>query len=203
MLALSHRRAALLAPLLAALALPAPALANGRYPASGQIAVAPGDPKTLLVRATYGLLLSQDSGKTWGWIREPAVGYSGVEDPVMSFIQNGTLLAGIFEGLAEGTPDGCQWGFFPALTNKYVIDLSVTRSTRRAPSSSSPTASGRRRRLHHLPHAALADQRQRLDLDPGRRSLTRSSSASPSTPRRRTRCASTSAATPARPASPA
>ncbi len=109
----------------ATLAVPAPALANGRYPASGQIAVAPGDPKTVLVRATYGLILSLDGGKAWGWICEPAVGYSGVEDPVMSFTQNGTLLAGIFEGLAEGTPDGCQWGFFPPLNNKYVIDLSV------------------------------------------------------------------------------
>ncbi len=114
---------------LAALAvgtLAVPARANGRYPASGQIIVHPTNPDVLLVRATYGLMLSRDGGKTWGWICEPAVGYGNVEDPAMAFMSDGTLLAGIFEGLSIGTPDGCQWGFVQGgLLNKYVIDLSV------------------------------------------------------------------------------
>jgi hypothetical protein len=103
-----------------------PARANGRYPASGQIAVSPMSPSTLMVRATYGLMLSTDSGKTWGWLCEPAVGYGNEEDPEMAFMGNGTLLAGIFEGLSVGTPDACQWAFVPGtLLGKYVIDLSV------------------------------------------------------------------------------
>ena len=110
---------------LATLALASPALANGRYPASGQIIVHPTDPKTVLVRATYGLLLTHDAGKDWGWICEAAVGYAGVEDPSMGFMSGGTLLAGIFEGLVEGTPDGCTWSFVHALENKYVIDVAV------------------------------------------------------------------------------
>jgi MYXO-CTERM domain-containing protein len=126
----SSRRAAVLAAsslvALAAVVKAAPARANGRYPASGQIAVAPMDPKTILVRATYGLMLSRNGGQTWAWICEPAVGYSGVEDPMMSFMANGNLLAGIFEGLSVGSPDGCQWGFIGGgLLGKYVIDLSV------------------------------------------------------------------------------
>ena len=111
---------------LGAITLAGPARANGRFPASGQIILHPNDPDVLLVRATYGLMLSQDGGKTWGWICEPAVGYGNVEDPAMAFMSDGTLLAGIFEGLSVGTPDGCQWGFAQGgLLDKYVIDLSV------------------------------------------------------------------------------
>src|ERR1700742_3353827 len=98
--------------LLAALAvvmLAGPARANGRYPASGQIIVHPSNPDVLLVRATYGLMISTDHGKTWGWLCEPAVGYGNVEDPAMGFMSDGTILAGIFEGLSIGTPDACQW----------------------------------------------------------------------------------------------
>jgi photosystem II stability/assembly factor-like uncharacterized protein len=124
------RRAVFLAPALAAFAFAAPARANGRFPASGQIALDPSDPDTLLVEATYGLLLTHDGGKNWGWICEPAVGYGNVEDPVMAFMSNGTLLAGIFEGLSLGTPDGCQWGFADGgLSSRYVIDLSVDKVT--------------------------------------------------------------------------
>jgi hypothetical protein len=104
------------------------ARANGRYPAAGQIAVHPKDPKTLLVRATYGIMLSSDGAKSWGWICEPAVGYGNVEDPMMGFTSDGTVLAGIFEGLSVGQPNGCSWGFYPPLQNKYVIDLAVDKT---------------------------------------------------------------------------
>jgi hypothetical protein len=111
---------------LAALALTGPALANGRYPAAGQIAVSPSKPDTILVRATYGLLFSTNVGQSWQWICEPAVGFSSVEDPMMAFTADGTLLAGIFEGLSIGTPDGCSWSFAPGgLVNKYVIDVAI------------------------------------------------------------------------------
>ncbi len=116
------------AALLASLATltPAPALANGRYPAAGQIATYPSKPGTLLVRATYGLLLTTNGGQEWQWICEPAVGFNSEEDPVVSFAADGTIYAGIFEGLALGTPDGCSWSFVPgSLLGKYVIDLAV------------------------------------------------------------------------------
>src|ERR1700677_273630 len=78
----------------------APARANGRYPASSQLAVSPKDPSVMLVRATYGLLPSFDGGKTWSWVCEEAVGYDSEEDPTMAFTSDGTLLAGLFEGLS-------------------------------------------------------------------------------------------------------
>jgi hypothetical protein len=118
------RRAAALAAIGALLA-PAAAKANGRYPAAGQIAIHPGDPSTILVRATYGLLLTRDAGQRWDWICEGAVGFTGNEDPMISFAKDGTLLAGIFEGLSVSR-DACQWDFAGGgLTGHYVVDLAV------------------------------------------------------------------------------
>ena len=111
---------------LAASTLASPAQANGRYPAAGEIAVHPSNPKTILVRATYGFLLTTNGGQEWQWICEPAVGFNSEEDPVVSFTADGTILAGIFEGMSLGTPDGCSWSFVPGgLANKYVIDVAV------------------------------------------------------------------------------
>jgi MYXO-CTERM domain-containing protein len=126
----SFRGGAMLATLgcaaLATLGFAAPAHANGRYPASSQFALSPKDPSVMLVRATYGLLPSFDGGKTWSWICEQAVGYGNVEDPTMAFTSDGTLIAGLFEGLSVGTPDACVWEFNPvALANKNVIDISI------------------------------------------------------------------------------
>jgi photosystem II stability/assembly factor-like uncharacterized protein len=111
---------------LAALSLASPAHANGRYPAAGLIAIHPSKPDTILVRATYGSLLTKNGGQRWSWICEPAIGYGGFEDPMVSFTADGTILAGIFEGLSISHDLGCQWDFAPGgLSGKYVIDLAV------------------------------------------------------------------------------
>jgi MYXO-CTERM domain-containing protein len=122
----SGRWTALLVSSLSVCTLARPALANGRYPAAGQIVLSPRDPSTLLVRATYGILLSSNAGKSWEWVCEPAVGYNSVEDPMMAFTADGTILAGMLEGLGIGSPNACQWWFAPGgLLGKYVIDVDV------------------------------------------------------------------------------
>jgi MYXO-CTERM domain-containing protein len=119
----------LLAAALAVLAVPAVASANGRFPAAGQIALDPADPNTLLVRATYGLLVTHDHGQRWSWICEGSVGYGNIEDPMMAYTADGTLIAGVFEGLAVSHDSGCQFDFLAGgLDKKYVIDLSTERA---------------------------------------------------------------------------
>jgi len=105
-----------------------PALANGRFPASGQLAVDPSDPAHLVLRTTYGLTVSHDGGARWDWICEGAVGYGGTEDPMMAVTADGTLIAGIFEGLSVSHDHGCQWDFAQGgLKERYVIDLATER----------------------------------------------------------------------------
>lgn len=121
------RGAAALA-LLATLAAPAIARANGRYPAAGQIVIDPSDPGGILVRATYGILVRPTEGAAWSWICEESVGFSGNEDPMMGITADGTILAGIFEGLSVSHDHGCQWDFMQGgLDGKFAIDLSTER----------------------------------------------------------------------------
>jgi photosystem II stability/assembly factor-like uncharacterized protein len=116
----------MLAATIAALSISTPVLANGRYPAAGEIAIAPSDPQTILVRATYGILLTKNGGQRWEWVCEGAVGFNGSEDPMVSFTADGTILAGIFEGLSVSRDSGCQWSFVGGgLTQHYVVDLAV------------------------------------------------------------------------------
>ncbi|MEO5731690.1 MAG: hypothetical protein ABI134_27400 [Byssovorax sp.] len=107
-----------------------PALANGRFPAAGQIAVDPSDPTHLLVRTTYGLNVSHDNGAHWSWICESAIGYGGTEDPMVAITADGSIIAGIFEGLSASHDQGCQWDFAQAgLKDRYVIDLATERAS--------------------------------------------------------------------------
>lgn len=105
------------------------ARANGRYPASGLVVLDPSDPLHIVVRATYGLISTQDGGKTWSWICEQAPGFSDNEDPMVVMTKNGTMLAGVFKGLSASTDHGCGWKFAGGdLTDRYVVDLSAERA---------------------------------------------------------------------------
>ncbi|WP_437738617.1 WD40/YVTN/BNR-like repeat-containing protein [Sorangium sp. So ce1335] len=112
-----------------ALAASTPALANGRYPAAGQILVDPSDPDHIVVRATYGVLTTRDGGERWSWICEAAIGYSGFEDPMMVVTGDGSILAGLFDGLSATRDGGCHWALAEgALGQRYIVDLSIDRA---------------------------------------------------------------------------
>lgn len=122
-----RRLAALLATLL--LVAPVTAAANGRFPAAGLIAVDPGDPSHLVVRATYGVLTTRDAGATFHWTCEGAIGFGGYEDPMVAILADGTLIAGLFKGLSASKNGGCDWDLAGgALTDRYVVDLSAERA---------------------------------------------------------------------------
>jgi len=112
--------------LLGVLSLPHGAQANGRYPKADQLQIAPDNPEFLAVRTTFGLLVSRDSGGNWDWICERAVGYSGVQDPTLGLMENGTIIASLSEGIARTADRGCNWAFSKAALNgSPVIDLTV------------------------------------------------------------------------------
>lgn len=105
------------------------AQANGRYPKADQLLVAPEDPEFLIVRSTFGFLVSHDAGRNWDWICERAVGYSGVQDPTIGVMEHGTIVASLSEGIARSTDRGCNWAFSQAdLNSSPVIDLTVHRN---------------------------------------------------------------------------
>jgi photosystem II stability/assembly factor-like uncharacterized protein len=107
------------------LAAPAAALANGRFPAANQLVVHPTDPQQILVRVTFGVLLSRDGGQSFSWVCEKAVGYGGVQDPAVALTSDGSLLVAAFEGLATSHDGGCSFAFVKEAEKEFVIDVAT------------------------------------------------------------------------------
>lgn len=94
---------------LLALALAGTAQANGRPPATNGVAFHPADPSTILIRSTFGLLVSHDDGCSFHWVCEKAIGYGGEFDPKYAVAVDGTIFATTFEGLRVSRDGGCSW----------------------------------------------------------------------------------------------
>jgi hypothetical protein len=95
------------------------AQANGRFPRA-QTVLEKGD--LLVLRATFGLLLSHDRGKSWDWICEQAMGFSGAWDPPLALGDDGTIFIGLEKGL-RSTKDGCGFVDHHELDGQLVSDL--------------------------------------------------------------------------------
>lgn len=101
------------------------ALANGRFPESNKIFFAPNEPDTVLLRVTFGLLVSRDHGRTWDWVCEQSIGYTGNEDPMYAVGPGGTIFGTTFLGLSVSRDRACSFGFEKGeLQGKLFIDLS-------------------------------------------------------------------------------
>lgn len=110
----------------AVLAAATPAAANGRFPASNSITFVPGDPQTMYLGVTFGLLGSRDGGATWRWTCEVNVGYSGTYDPVYAASPAGTLYATTYDGLSISRDGGCSFAFAGApLAGLWISDVTV------------------------------------------------------------------------------
>ena len=106
------------------------ARANGRFPETNALFFAPNDPDLVLLRTTFGEIISYDRGKTWDWICERSVGLAGVEDPMYSITPDGTLIGSTFQGLSVSTDRGCNFHFIGGdLTDLVFIDLTSRPST--------------------------------------------------------------------------
>lgn len=100
--------------------------ANGRFPESNQLIFSPVDPDLVLMRVTFGLLVSHDRGKTFDWVCEQSVGFSGVEDPMYAIMGSGTYVGTTFQGVTISRDKACGWSFAGGdLTQQVFIDLSL------------------------------------------------------------------------------
>jgi hypothetical protein len=109
--------------------------ANGRFPASNELLFSPGDPSLVILRTTYGILVSHDDATTWSWLCEDALGLppTSSEDPALGLTGSEALVAAVYKGL-EVSPDvGCTWAFAGGpLTRARVPDLAVRPNARHA-----------------------------------------------------------------------
>jgi hypothetical protein len=101
-----------------------PAFANARFPNAQQLVVHPTNRDRLWLRATHGVLTSPDRGKTWRWVCEEAVGYTGIADPSIGVTATGAVLVGT-SGLSISRDEGCDWKLHPTFGDQFIADLSV------------------------------------------------------------------------------
>jgi MYXO-CTERM domain-containing protein len=108
----------------AALTAPA-ARANGRFPTAQQLAPSPTDPNFLSLMATFGVVVSKDTGRNWDWVCELAVGYEPSENPTLGVTANNNVLISTFEGLGVTTDRGCNWTIGVGGLTDVAVDLVV------------------------------------------------------------------------------
>ncbi|MCY1082671.1 WD40/YVTN/BNR-like repeat-containing protein [Archangium lansingense] len=94
----------------AVLALHTPvALAHLGYPDTTSVTVRRGHPEDMFVGATFGALISRDSGKNWHWICPDAMHYGGWLPSSFLWQADGTLLAATGADLIRSKDGGCSW----------------------------------------------------------------------------------------------
>jgi photosystem II stability/assembly factor-like uncharacterized protein len=106
--------------------LSASAFANGRYPNADMLIVDPGDPNHLVLRATFGTLVSNDQGQHWSWICEDAVGYTGLRDPAITVLADGSLLHAFLGNIVLSAAQGCSFAPVPFNPEgRFAIDVTL------------------------------------------------------------------------------
>jgi hypothetical protein len=114
------------------------ARANGRFPKAQSIVLpAGGDGDVIYLRATFGILVSRDAGKSWSWLCEGALGFSSTWDPPIAATRDGRLWLGLTDG-AHATLDGCRVDDVPSIKGELVTDLAVDGSGDRVLAVTSP-----------------------------------------------------------------
>jgi hypothetical protein len=106
---------------IACVGLASAAQANGRAPLTNGVYFRPGDPQSIYVRSTFGLLVSHDDGCSFRWVCEQNIGYGGTFDPKYALAADGTLFATTFSGLRVSRDGGCSFTT-AASTNGVWID---------------------------------------------------------------------------------
>ncbi|HET9627363.1 MAG TPA: sialidase family protein [Kofleriaceae bacterium] len=119
---MSCRTAALAGLVVAALS--TPAFANGRPPGTSSISFRQGMENEIAVGLTFGLVVSHDGGKSWAWMCEDAIGYSGMYDPHYSYTATGALFASTYNGLRVMS-NGCTFDPTPQ-GNTFISDNTLS-----------------------------------------------------------------------------
>lgn len=81
------------------------------------------DPDHLVVRTTFGLLVTDRGGPPWRWVCNAAFGARDVEDPPIAIAPDGSLLVATADGLMRAERDGCAWTSPSESLRRFVIDV--------------------------------------------------------------------------------
>lgn len=107
-----------------------PALANGRFPRAQRLTELRGDPSTLVLSATYGILLTTDRGATWRHLCELGYAFSVDEiDALAEVVGDGAMVVQVSRSLNRAPAPFCD--FRPTLGgggSERVVDFALDRA---------------------------------------------------------------------------
>lgn len=107
------------------------ARANGRPPGTTGLVAAPllqtpADGQTLLLGLTFGLGVSRDSGKSFHWVCEEAIGGPTGVDALLAAPSAKTLVTGSSKGLFVSRDGGCDWSAVPQFAPPSQVSALAT-----------------------------------------------------------------------------
>ncbi len=103
--------------------------ANGRTPGAQYVVVGPGaTSQEIVVRTTFGVLVSVDGGTSFHFLCENALGFLDGFDPAVELGAQAGLLVGDPDGM-DTTLDNCTMNRVPVLEGNLVSDLAADPSS--------------------------------------------------------------------------
>jgi len=76
----------------------------------------------MVLRGTFGLLVTRNGGGDWDWLCEAGMGYQDVEPP-FTVLAGGTILLALPDGVGRSDPSGCDFARADGISAR-VIDIS-------------------------------------------------------------------------------
>ncbi|RKG69245.1 hypothetical protein D7W79_33205 [Corallococcus exercitus] len=101
------------------------AWAHAGLPETSNVTLRKGHPEDYFVGATFGAVISRDSGRTWRWVCPDAMGYGGWRPESFVWRESGTLLAATGNALLSSKDGACSWSSHPAFKDTWVTGLAV------------------------------------------------------------------------------
>lgn len=99
------------------------AAANGRFPRAQRLVESADDPHVLALYGTYGLLVTNDAGRSWSHVCEAATGTYTGEDPLLELLPGGRIVARTETALVRSGDTWCNWNTALDGTKNSIQDI--------------------------------------------------------------------------------
>jgi hypothetical protein len=105
--------------------------ANGRFPRAERLVEAPNDANSLVLAATYGLVVTADRGATWHYVCEGSFAHMAIfgGDPLVDFAGDESLVVGAQISMSVSSDRGCNWLKTLGAGDEFIVDHAVSKSS--------------------------------------------------------------------------